>query len=272
MEIYSILDSADGANFQRQDGFSWEPDPEDVIRPLLDAPHLGLDYDPDSDLDDDLDFGLFVSRIQSFNHLLFVMHINGIISVWNWRKKEIIHIMKDYRIAIAEEFDIYDTMDDAAPMEWGMDCKHCNVIFGRNTTAGIDGVRDVAVWKFNGGKEPFSFSLVSEIQIEGYCDTLSLDIDADLAAVAHSRRSNQQQPFIYEIRLWDFNRNLILQIIECRSYVFLLSLDTKAETLLVVRLKSPLLEVGHCCSCQTERLGRQRYPFGTKIELHDYSF
>ena len=59
----TITDSADGANFQRQDGFTLEPDPDDVMKPTVDAPHLGLDLDL-NDVEE-FDSGFFVSKIQS---------------------------------------------------------------------------------------------------------------------------------------------------------------------------------------------------------------
>ena len=115
VEIYTISDSADGANFQRQDGFSWEPDPDNVIIPTINAHHLGLDLDLNQQ--NDLDTGFFVSSIRSSDgHLLFIMHVNGVISVWNWRKKEIVYVLKYYRTAQSDYF-----FDPLMSRKWGMD-------------------------------------------------------------------------------------------------------------------------------------------------------
>ena len=248
VESYIITDSFDGAKFQRQDGWSWEPHPVTVMRPIVHDRHLGRDMDRFDAINFDL--GFFVSKICANHGLLFIMHLNGLISVWNIsREKQLVHwpchVMENYRTDIGH--NIFDTMGDNQPMKWAFD-DECQMILGRNTSADIFNadVPDIAVWKYDLDQDgDFSIAMISQLEIEAYVNTFALDIDANLAVVGYCREDQDQESY-YEVRLWDLNQNQNQnsQIID-REAVFVrcLKLDSKAEMILVARRYGPLLEV-----------------------------
>ena len=220
MEIFSIEETYWGAGFKRQIGLSWESDPATILRPTDVYAHpnaAGDDFDT-----------LNVYHIACQEDLLFVVHFNGLTSVWNWKTKLIVHKYTYYHGTFL--FDVHGRKH--------MQCKHGVFIMGTNGNIGGDQAPVVA-WKFdsNNGNKPFS-TRICEIRIDGLEHVECLDINAHVAAVAFRTPED-----ISKIVIWDMSDNRVLQIIDnCPS---LRTISLNSNSLVVVKSLSgpPLLEV-----------------------------
>ena len=160
MEIYFIEETVRGASFKRQDGISWEADPEAILRPTDIHTHPDADEDgPDGPETPDDAFN--VESVACQEDILFILHRNGLASAWNWRKKLMVHLYTyHYNAPLFNEH--------GPPAVVLIGCKHGIFIMGTDSDMAGDKAPVVA-WKFDSNSENVPFSLlISEIRIDGF--------------------------------------------------------------------------------------------------------